>query len=84
METLGYRAPDYGTLSPYTGDSRSSKAYFTYSSIATPPQTLAVDLNGYPEVTTLRSATVLFDAKKVEYDLRKYQSLMGRRYRYRS
>src|SRR4029453_6836290 len=32
--------PDYGTLSPFTGDTQSTRSYFTYASIATPPQLL--------------------------------------------
>src|SRR4029450_6741607 len=34
--------PDYATLSPSTGDAQSTRSYFTYASIATPPQLLMV------------------------------------------
>jgi prolyl oligopeptidase len=67
--------PDHGTLSPFTGDQRSRRAYFTYSSIAMPTQTFAVDLEDGPRVTALRQAwNVPFDASKVRYELREYQS----------
>jgi prolyl oligopeptidase len=71
--------PDYGSLSLFTGDARSNKAYFTYSSIATPPHTFVVDLTDGPTVTILESPEVPFDASRVRYELSAYESVDGER-----
>src|SRR5262249_7811756 len=68
--------PEYGTPLPFSADHRSTKAYFTYESVATPPQTLTIDLRqSPPPVTTLQSGEpVPFDGSRVRYALEWYQS----------
>jgi prolyl oligopeptidase len=71
--------PDHGTLSSFSGDGRSTRAYFIYEGIATPPHTLMVDLQGGPTVTRLPSPEAPFDASRVTYKREDYQSVDGTR-----
>src|SRR5262249_2269251 len=66
-----------GTRSALTGDERSDKAYFTYESIATPPQTFVVDLVRRPEVTEVSRVQRPFDAQRVKYEWMTYPSEDG-------
>jgi prolyl oligopeptidase len=66
--------PDHGTLSPFSGDPHSTRAYFTYESIATPRHTLTVELRGEPAVARLPSPEVPFDAARVRYERLEYES----------
>jgi hypothetical protein len=66
-----------GTLSSFTGDGRSGKAYFTYESIVTPPQTFVIDLGARPEVSALRSGEVSFDSSRIKHALETYSSADG-------
>src|SRR4029434_2353579 len=65
--------------SPFTGDTQSTTSYFTYASIATPPQLLMVDLQGEPKVTKRQSPKVPFDASRVKYKRDGYESVDGKR-----
>jgi prolyl oligopeptidase len=70
-----------GTVSPFSGNDRSTQAYFTYEGIATPPQLLKVSLSldGAPKVDRVSSAAIAFDAKRVKHEPEYYASTDGER-----